>query len=358
MELATPSTIGPEFRQETTPSASAPPSPAARAEIPSCDACCGSLRPVTDGPRGTLRCESCGHERLAVFPAPEQNFNAYQEEYYQADSGRRFLGPVERSLRLFLNLRVRSILAHAPGPGRLLDVGCGRGDLLEAFQARGWSCVGTQISETAAEAARRSRGVDVACGELPQLGLEEASYDVITFFHVLEHLYDPLAYLLEARRLLKPGGLMLVEVPDCGGWGFRWLRERHLCFDFPHHLRFFGRSSLRCLAERAELDVCGEARFSLEYSPFTTLQCLLNVLPGPPNRLYQALMGNSRGDGLRSSPWTWAHAVVGAVLGGPALLLSAALSLIGQGNTIRLYLRKPADRLARMGFTESGVRAR
>jgi hypothetical protein len=85
------------------------------------------------------------------------------------------------------------------------------------------------------------------------------------------------------------------------------------------------------------------SHFSAEYSPFTTLQNLLNVLPGEPGRLYKALMGNEEGRRLRRSPVTWLHAILACALAVPATLLSLAGLVVPVGNTVRFYCRKMAS---------------
>jgi SAM-dependent methyltransferase len=276
---------------------------------------------------------------LARFPGRDVREAAYQEDYYREETGGRFSGPFERASVWFRERRVRQVLARAPGPGAILDVGCGRGIMLAGFKARGWRVLGTQLSRTAADAARRLRGVEVECAELTELALPPASFDVVTIFHVLEHLADPLAYLRKARELLAPGGLLVLEVPDHSGPGFRALGIRHLCFDHPNHLFFFTSRSLAELLPAAGFRVEETTRFSLEYSPFTTLQNLLNALPGETNRLYRALMGNVEGKRLRAEPATWLHFLLAGLLALPALLISAASPAFRSGNTIRLYCR-------------------
>lgn len=276
---------------------------------------------------------------LSVFPERNVRESGYQEEYYRADTGSRFLAPFEAASRFFRRLRMREIRSCFPGPGAILDVGCGRGIMLGLFRERGWRVLGTQLSLTAAEAARRDLGIEVAVGELPDLALPSASFDVVTIFHVVEHLEDPFRYLVEVRRLLAPGGLLVIELPDHSGPGFRLLGVRHLCVDHPNHLHFFTEGSLRKLLARSGFRIEARGRFSLEYSPFTTLQNLLNLLPGEPNRLYRSLMGNREAKALRKSPVTWIHYGLGAALALPAFLLSLSGLLFPGGNTIRFRCR-------------------
>ena len=165
---------------------------------------------------------------------------------------------------------------------------------------------------------------------------------MITLFHVLEHLADPAAYLACARDLLAENGLLVVEVPNFRTWGFSVLGRRNLCFDHPHHLHFLTPAALERLLARCGFRVEGGTFFSIEYSAFTTLQNWLNLLPGRPNRLYQALMGNPAGLALRRSPWTWGHLLLGGALAPLAFLASLTGAVLPLGNTMRVYARKSA----------------
>jgi SAM-dependent methyltransferase len=299
------------------------------------------------GPPVVLRCRACGLRFLEEFPAAGERHALYQGEYYDDRSGDRFFAPLELFVRAFRRLRARQLIRHLPParektpPNALLDVGCGRGLLLEELQARGWRVTGTQVSETARRACERRLGRGRAlAGELPDLALERGAYRAVTFYHVLEHLPRPLDYLEEAGRLLHPDGLLVIEVPDASGPGARLLRGRDFCLDYPHHLYFFTPATLKRMVERAGFEVAGVARYSLEYSPFTCLQNLLNALPGEPNRFYRSLRRNADGRRLRRSPWTWLHAALAVLLAGPAFALSLSGLFLPLGNTLRFYCRK------------------
>ncbi len=304
---------------------------------------CGSagIRPWRPGHPAVLKCGGCGSGWVAAPPAPADLEAGYQEAYYQAGSGARFLPVVEAAVLALKWLRYRAVAARVAAPGSFLDVGCGRGDLLQVFHRRGWRVLGTPVSRTAAAAAR-GRGLEVRLGDLPALGLPRQEFDAITFFHVLEHLPDPGAHLREAHACMKDDGLLVVEVPNFRTMGFQLLGRRHLCYDPPHHLFFFAPRGLDALLRSCGFRVEGRRFFSLEYAPFTILQNWLNLLPGQPNRLYQALMGNREGGDLRRSPWTWVHAALGLLLAAPAALLAGASLVVPVGNTLRLYCRKAA----------------
>jgi hypothetical protein len=129
-------------------------------------------------------------------------------------------------------------------------------------------------------------------------------------------------------------------VPSFASPGFRVLGTRNFCTDYPNHIVFITPGSLAWLLGPCGFRVEEVSRFSLEYSPYTTLQNLLNFLPGTPGRLYKALMGNEEGRRLRWSPVTWAHALLACVLAPVALLLSLAGLVAPVGNTMRFYCIK------------------
>lgn len=311
-----------------------------------CRLCEGARSLLYAGSPAIARCHSCGGMSLAVFPENQAREAGYQESYYRDGTGERFFPVLEWIVYGFRWLRARSIERRAPGPGAMIDIGCGRGILPGILRKRGWRVLGTQLSRTAAEAASRRWGVDVLLGELPGMDLPPGSFDVATFFHVLEHVDRPVPYLAKAHELLADRGLLVIEVPDFDDPGFRLLRQRHFCVDYPNHLFFFTPSSLKGLVERCGFTVEGISCFSLEYSPFTTLQNLLNLLPGEPSRVYHALMSNERGRRLRRSPLTWLHMLLAVVLAVPAALISLAALVFPCGNTMRFYCRRRASRSA------------
>jgi SAM-dependent methyltransferase len=304
-----------------------------------------------EGSPRVSRCRSCRLLFLSEFPSAAERASYYQDDYYEADSGARFPGPFERLIALFRELRARDISKRLPprtveGADAFLDVGCGRGYLLDAFHRRGWRVAGTQLSETAIEACRKRSGLGVLKGELPELNLEGGSFRAVAFYHVLEHLDRPFEYLKEAHRLLRPDGLLVVEVPDAGAPGFRLLKQRDFCLDYPNHLFFFDAAALTEMLGAAGFKVVRKRHFSLEYSPFTLLQNLLNALPGRINRLYRSLMRNEEGRRLRREPLTWLHYALAALLGGPGFLLSLTGIVLPLGNTLRVYCVKGEPREA------------
>lgn len=141
-----------------------------------------------------------------------------------------------------------------PG-GRLLDVGCGAGEYLAFARDLGWSVVGLEAKAAAAEEARRTFGLDIRAGTLDSLTAADGPFDVVSLWHVLEHVADPDAALKSARRALKPGGYILAGVPNAGCWEAALLGSHWLQWDPPRHLWHFTPDTLAVLARRCGLRV-------------------------------------------------------------------------------------------------------
>jgi SAM-dependent methyltransferase len=154
-------------------------------------------------------------------------------------------------LQSWLSLRTPPLeLLARLAAGRLLDVGCGRGDLGSWFVRRGWSVVGVEPSAQACAVAR-GRGVDARTGTLADVTLESETYDAVVFRQALEHVADPILDLLHARHALRAGGVAIVSVPNFGCWQSRRFGGSWFHLDLPRHRFHFNASTLRAVLLRA-----------------------------------------------------------------------------------------------------------
>jgi 2-polyprenyl-3-methyl-5-hydroxy-6-metoxy-1,4-benzoquinol methylase len=137
------------------------------------------------------------------------------------------------------------------GQGRLLDFGCGGGSFLQRMNRLGWRVTGLDSSPRAIERIRSQLGLNALVGSLPHPELPEASFDVVTMWHSLEHVHDPLAVLKSAHRILTPGGRLLVAAPNIDSLPFRWFGRAWFGLDLPRHLTHFAPATLRAMLDRA-----------------------------------------------------------------------------------------------------------
>jgi SAM-dependent methyltransferase len=207
-------------------------------------------------------CESCG---LGVtLPAADAS---ELESYYPTTYGAyelpggllRLLSVTIQRLQCWQALRTAPLKRLAGAPARrLLDVGCGRGDLGAWFVRHGWWVVGIEPSAGACAVAR-SRGVDTRHGTLADVELEPGGYDAVVFRQSLEHVADPLADLRRAHDALHDGGIAIVSVPNFGCWQRRRFGAHWFHLDLPRHRFHFTPDSLHATLARAgfeQVEIC------------------------------------------------------------------------------------------------------
>lgn len=134
--------------------------------------------------------------------------------------------------------------------GRLLEVGCGSGAILQSMNELGWQAEGVDFDPAAVEQARR-KDLTIHLGTLTELKLPENTFDAIAASHFIEHVADPIGILRECHRLLKPGGLLVLTTPNARSWGHRLYLGNWRGLEPPRHLRIFTRSALAAACTQA-----------------------------------------------------------------------------------------------------------
>lgn len=208
-----------------------------------CPICGGIPTPHAYAP--LLQCSGCG--LLCTDPsyvAPPDIM--YAEDYYSERT------PYLQDSAFFLAMfgRMFDHIRRYKASGRVLDVGCGVGQLLQVAQSRGYAAEGCDISPWATEYARRA-GYMVRTGELEKLGYAAQSFDICVASHTLEHVPAPVPFLQEMGRILKPDGLLVIAVPNFASVMALVMRERWAGLKPEQHLWHFAPDTLRRLLARA-----------------------------------------------------------------------------------------------------------
>jgi 2-polyprenyl-3-methyl-5-hydroxy-6-metoxy-1,4-benzoquinol methylase len=230
-----------------------------------CLLCGGARRQVLHErkPFRIVRCADCALVYTLPRLPPDAIRAMYQTEYWKSDAARDFgytdyLADEPCYVRTF-RMRGRWIARHKPPPGRLLDVGCAAGFALTALRELRYDVFGVEISQRMAEVARRRVGAErVHCGvleEVERLRPFDGPFDVITMFDVVEHVEDPVALLACARRLLAPGGIVVLETQNVSSLFARLLGVRWQHYKFQEHLYHFDPRTLAALLRKAGLDL-------------------------------------------------------------------------------------------------------
>ena len=143
----------------------------------------------------------------------------------------------------------------APARGAVLDVGCGFGALLAALSSRFEEALGLELDAELAAAARRAYRVQVVTDRLEELDRADGSVDLVTMNQILEHIDDPRPLMKAAHRLLAPGGVLWISVPQGASLGLALRRGAHPTVATHMHVNLFDAGSLRALVEGAGLRV-------------------------------------------------------------------------------------------------------
>lgn len=168
-------------------------------------------------------------------------------------------------------------------PGNLLEVGCGAGDYLALMRTLEWDVEGVEIDHAACQHARKKHGLTVHEGTLESKGYAENSFDAIVLNHVIEHVFDPIMLIRECRRVVKPGGKIILLTPNMESWGHRKFKKDWINLDPPRHIFLFSpKTMLACATAvgfkkievtttpanaeffmKASIDICKDGRFDM-----------------------------------------------------------------------------------------------
>jgi SAM-dependent methyltransferase len=192
-----------------------------------------------------VRCRSCRLAQVLSPPAPEELAAFYARYSYESACAWQTSFATERSLEALARR-----LAPYRQLGRLLDVGCGAGILMQALRRHGWSAEGTELSGVAVERLR-AQGFIVHHGSLEALALDAAGYDVVVMSETIEHVLDPHQALRFAARVLRRAGVLFLTTPNVDSLSRRLLGARWRALCYPDHLFYFNLRSLSFLLRNA-----------------------------------------------------------------------------------------------------------
>lgn len=242
-----------------------------------------NYKPLFANRENVVKCEDCGlvyvnprpveaetDEKFHYEPSLQEGFLkgivADRDEYYQRFKER--LKDIERFKKR----------------GRILDIGCSNGFFLDVARRQGWQASGLEISRVFADYARKELGLDIKTRKLEEAGFGDNSFDVVTMWEIIEHLYSPLDTLKHVKRVLKEDGLLSLSVPNMGSLAFSILKEDWSDFSYlGRHFSFFTPRTMRRLLDKAGFKV---VKVSTEgIGKQRIIQALTQIKTSNPKRL-------------------------------------------------------------------------
>jgi 2-polyprenyl-3-methyl-5-hydroxy-6-metoxy-1,4-benzoquinol methylase len=205
-----------------------------------------------------IHCSSCQVRLTQDVPDQASILPYYKSEDYisHSDTTKGFINRLYHIVRKTTLRQKRKLIERATmlSKGRVLDIGSGTGAFLHGMKTAGWEVIGLEPDPSARSLAKSRYGIDIAdMSEIDKL--ESGSFQVITLWHVLEHVHDLIAYIQRLRQLLADGGRIFIALPNYTSLDGNVYREHWAAYDAPRHLYHFCPNAMLALAKRNELTI-------------------------------------------------------------------------------------------------------
>ncbi len=215
--------------------------------------------------------------------------------------------------------------------------------MLSLAKKHGWEAYGLEFNDDTASHTREIIGLHVRTGNIKNAEFEMGAFDVITIWHALEHLENPLETIIECNKLLKPGGRLIISVPNLRSIQSQLSKRQWLHLDVPCHLYHFSSDNLSRLLTKCGFSVVEVKHFSLEQNLFGFIQSLFNMAGISNNFLYDIIkLKQLRKNNIKSN--NWIDLSLTFLLMPIIILLSLALTalevIMKRGGAIEIHARK------------------
>jgi 2-polyprenyl-3-methyl-5-hydroxy-6-metoxy-1,4-benzoquinol methylase len=212
------------------------------------------------------RCHACGFVFTQNAPAAGEIGKYYQSHDYvsHSDTRKGLMNKLYHVGRSFMLKKKYCMVKKFSRGKKLLDIGTGTGYFPGFMRKKGYQATGVEIDPKAREFARGEFGVDVFSPDDFLYGKIPGKFDVITLWHVLEHLDSFDLYLERILEQLEPGGTVVIALPNCSAFDARYYRQTWAGYDVPRHLWHFTPSTFKMLAENHGLKIIKMKRLPLD----------------------------------------------------------------------------------------------
>ncbi|MDN4165591.1 class I SAM-dependent methyltransferase [Cytophagales bacterium LB-30] len=245
-----------------------------------------------------VECKNCGFKFTNPRPDEQSIGKYYESEEYisHTDKAQGFIQQVYKLVRGITLYRKYRLISKLVAKGKILDIGCGTGDFLTQFKDRNWEVRGVEKSTKSRAIAIEKNG-NIISEDLSQI--EDQGYDVITLWHVLEHIHTLNETLTRIRKLVKKDGYIVIAVPNEASFDAKHYGEHWAAYDVPRHLYHFNQKTLKEIAKKNKLKV--KKILPMKWDSFY-VSMLSEKNKGNTNPFLKGLFM-----GLRSNTWARNH---------------------------------------------------
>jgi len=224
------------------------------------------------------------------------DFSSHYPKNYYGKNGKKFIFLIESIVIFFCYLRSKFCYRLFNEKNiKMLDVGCGRGELLYLMKKKGWIVYGTEASSISSLAAKKKVGKKAILinKDLKKLKNININFDIITFWHVLEHLNKPKKVVNLMEKKLNKKGCVVIEVPNFDSFQHLINKNNWIHLDCPRHVTHFTKKGLINFFDNKKFKIIKSSTLSFEYGFYGMLQSLLNLFVPIPNYLFFLIRGKN-----------------------------------------------------------------
>jgi len=194
------------------------------------------------------KCKSCGFHFTNPRPTESSLGEYYKSEEYisHSNSNKGLFGMLYQSVRNYTLKKKYQLVSRLKDGHNILDIGCATGQFLHEFKDRGWKCTGIEPDENARKFAQKKYDLKIF-DPIEINNLKDHSFDVISMWHVLEHVSDLKSRMMDLQRLLKENGYLFIALPNFESWDAKHYGEYWAGLDVPRHLYHFNKKNVELL---------------------------------------------------------------------------------------------------------------
>lgn len=279
-----------------------------------------------------VKCADCGLVYLNPRPDIKEMSRFYPEEYYKKPSpaGK---GIPNAIIAFFIYLRKKRVCKYKTS-GKILDLGCGSGGFLVSMQDRNWETFGVETSESGLRLCLEKK-----LNVRGDMNFPDGYFDVVTLWHSMEHMENPVSALRDIRRVLSGDGILLVSVPNIESMEYRLFKRFWFHLDLPRHVCHFSPATLENLLKKTGFKILKTSHYSMEYNPYGLIQSIMNVFTPEFNFLYKIMKRNQSPGGNFILNAAISLAIMG-IFAVPAFCFCYVFSLFKLGGVIHVYAEK------------------
>ena len=287
------------------------------------------------GKTSLFQCVSC---LLVLSDKYKKGFSRTQvySNYYRNEVAGRFLFGIEYIVKFFRFLRAFRVYTISPKAKSILDIGSGRGFMLYYLKKyyRYKIATGTQIERNSYEFSKNKLGLEIYNKDLLEIPFKDRHFDLVTIWHVLEHVSYPEDYVIKIRKLLKTNGILAVEVPNFNSWTRVFTTKYWLGLDIKYHLFFFNKDSLSSLLKKHGFKIKRVQTFSLEHSAFTSAQSIISFITKTNHIFFNWIQTG------KFTKHIVLHTILFAILFPACFLINMLLYFSGRGEVVLVIAEK------------------